>query len=156
MKDFIPYDIALNLKQLGFDDECLFVKLIGDNDSTAFYTLSDYKLFPHRKDKELGIPLFSQAFRWFRNKFELIHEIIFYKSKSGVEYEYVIYSLVLPKDDELGSEDEMRSDNSWEGDDPIKLDTNWQTYSSYEEAEVKCLEELIKIANLKLCNSTMP
>jgi len=137
-KLFVPYDETFILKSLGYNEGYL-----------CGFSFSDGKVLSQAI-------LMSQAFRWFRNKFELIHEIIFYKSKLGVEYEYVIFSLVLPKDDELGNEDEMIRDCSWEGDYPIRLDTKWQTYSSYEEAEVKCLEELIKIANLKLCNSTMP
>jgi hypothetical protein len=43
-KDWIPFELALELKQLGFDEPCL-----------RFYLMY------------LPAPTFSQAFRWFRD-----------------------------------------------------------------------------------------
>jgi hypothetical protein len=43
-KEFVPYELALELKQLGFDETCL-----------RFYLMY------------LPAPTYSQAFRWFRD-----------------------------------------------------------------------------------------
>ena len=62
--EFIPYEQALELKELGFDEECLkYWVLVSDR----------YELF---KDKltndDVPAPLYQQAFRWFREKHKLV------------------------------------------------------------------------------------
>lgn len=72
MKDlFVPYEIALKLKELGFNEPCLasyinrdlsFVReLFGDVGLASFST-------NHNPDysTEITAPLFQQAFEWFR------------------------------------------------------------------------------------------
>jgi hypothetical protein len=64
-KEFVPYDRALKLKQLGFDEPCF-----------GIYTVSNKKLFivTPSKDESFGYlntPTFSQAFRFFREKYDL-------------------------------------------------------------------------------------
>ena len=49
-KEFIPYEQALELKELGFDEECIFI----------------YQ-YPNL-DVKVPAPLYQQAFRWFREK----------------------------------------------------------------------------------------
>ncbi len=55
-KDFIPYGLALKMKQLGFDEPCL--KSYGDD---GLLNQNDHSLY-------LSAPLYQQAFRWFRHK----------------------------------------------------------------------------------------
>jgi hypothetical protein len=62
-KDFIPYQEALELKELGFDESCF-----GKYD---VYGVFDHILFYHNHDVETeyvgcSAPLYQQAFRWFR------------------------------------------------------------------------------------------
>jgi hypothetical protein len=65
-KEFIPYQQALALKELGFNEPC-FGKFyynhleIGGNWSNA-----DFKEDP---DVFISAPLYQQAFRWFREKY---------------------------------------------------------------------------------------
>jgi hypothetical protein len=60
MKDFIPYEEALELKHLGFNEPC-FATYIGETfDSSVQFQSDDYFT---------AAPLFSQAFRWFREKY---------------------------------------------------------------------------------------
>ena len=59
-KEFTPYEQALALKELGFDEPCFGV-----------YTVNNRNLFivTPIKDESFGYlntPTFSQAFRWFR------------------------------------------------------------------------------------------
>jgi hypothetical protein len=68
-KEFIPYEEALALKELGFD-----------KGSFAWY-------FEHNKEfgitnkiikcegRDISAPLYQQAFRWFREKYGLHHNI---------------------------------------------------------------------------------
>jgi len=62
-QEFVPYELAVKLKQLGFNEECI-----------AYYDLRNYLEFyggDNLKDThcvQLNTPLFQQAFRWFREK----------------------------------------------------------------------------------------
>ena len=73
-KEFLPYDRALKLKQLGFDESCfgyyskgvLSIEIIK---SGKIFTNEDSIYFD--KDSSCLAPTFSQAFRWFREKYDL-------------------------------------------------------------------------------------
>ena len=73
-KEFVNYNQALKLKALGFDEPCFKCKVIGQEHLD--YTPTDYDDFPEQKEKEVLIPTFSQAFRWFREKYNLHHCIM--------------------------------------------------------------------------------
>jgi hypothetical protein len=63
-KDFIPYEIALGLKQLGFNEPCL---------GSYYHTgkkldiPAGFKYIDHGEYTVLA-PSYSQAFRWFRKE----------------------------------------------------------------------------------------
>lgn len=66
-KEFIPYEQALELKELGFDEECL-----------TYYFKEHKELFFGSKPaygEVIDAPLYQQAFRWFREKHNLHHFI---------------------------------------------------------------------------------
>jgi hypothetical protein len=63
-KEFAPYELALELKQLGFDEPCL-----------AFYERSKELIIQecevtdfHTSSLQCLAPLYQQAFKWFREK----------------------------------------------------------------------------------------
>ena len=62
-KEFIPYEQALELKELGFDELCLFY--YGDNEALRVYHQSEIV------EDLIGAPLYQQAFRWFREKYNM-------------------------------------------------------------------------------------
>jgi hypothetical protein len=70
-KEFVPYELALRMKQLGFDEECLAI-YSNANPKTGLYTLKKYRLKlikqASQKDKGVKAPLYQQAFRWFRDE----------------------------------------------------------------------------------------
>jgi len=90
-KEFVPYDRSLRLKVLGFDEPCLLhVTHYGEMKETrsSLWMLNgylaecnddekitiDYEFPNHPSNKEeywqeINIPTFSQAFRWFREKY---------------------------------------------------------------------------------------
>ena len=65
-EQFIPYELAVKLKELGFDEECFRVKL--KNSPEHWYTQTDYEDYPEQKEEEVLIPLWQQAFEWLWNK----------------------------------------------------------------------------------------
>jgi hypothetical protein len=120
-KEFVPYELALKMKQLGYKKEGV------DEDCFAFYDEEEY-LFTVREQDDIDeewliAPTFSQAFRWFREKYKLFHR--------------------------TQSVDEFRQDVWWEcvvyGKTENKRDIRCQPEETYEEAETACLEKLIEI-----------
>jgi hypothetical protein len=94
-KEFVPYEIALALKELGFDEPCLL--FIQYSSGTDVYTRKKYKnsiwlgngydaeigdkkikyKFPKHSEQGYGtleIPLYQQAFRWFLEKYNMFAE----------------------------------------------------------------------------------
>jgi hypothetical protein len=119
--EFIPYEKALELKELGFDERCLAFY------NGKFLESTDYD-FDNSTPKDIGLcivaPTFSQAFRWFREKYKLVALI-----DIGMhEFSYKIF----------------KNEKSIT---PFKeyLDYN----GTYEEAELACLKKLIEIVKNK-------
>jgi hypothetical protein len=130
MKDFVPYEQALELDELGFDEPCL-AHLIGFGDGTIengrYKTNQQQVFYPDDyvtsddKAEELGlhpfvlcgVPTFSQAFRFFRER----HGVYMHPSRF----------------------------------DETKWWVCWGSYTShicdsFEEAELACLRKLISLA----------
>ena len=120
-KEFIPYELAVKLKELGFDEPCLFAF---DNCSTPMrctdLRTNDQKFngVNYNSSSYTSQPTLSQAFRWFREKHELPSNLELLKSG----WDYVIYTDVI---EEINY-----------GDGP---------FQTYEEAELACLNKLIEI-----------
>ena len=66
-KEFIPYEQALALKELGFNEPC-----IATYDEDKEFEIQDfeqnYDTFPSHI---IAAPLYQQAFRWFREKYNI-------------------------------------------------------------------------------------
>jgi hypothetical protein len=116
-KEFIPYELALELKQLGFDEPCL--AWYGGSEG-IFEISGNYKNSTHFVDYCVSAPTYSKAFRWFRERCDMGHSIDEdWDNGHLLGYEYVIYQQ--------------------EG------VTVSKTYHTYEEAEKECLIKLIEI-----------
>ena len=122
-REFVPHEEALALRELGFNEICL-----------AMYTIGGLQLFSQRafaikeggynntdlkKDGVLAAPLYQQAFRWFREEHNLVYSI-----------------------------GHIGHTNSWTfSTENIGLGVANQTwsvhFSTYEEAELECLRELL-------------
>lgn len=148
--EFIPYEQALALAKLGFDEPCIGwynpqvnYKEVTTDKYWAFYLTGEWENFK-------PAPLYQQAFRFFREKHNLVHEISWSKYKGGLNFDYDVFSLVLPTDDELGDEDDIASDKSMETYDSL-VDKGFKYIESdtYEEAELTCLNKLIEIIKTK-------
>jgi hypothetical protein len=73
-KEFIPYEQALELKELGFDESCI-ATYRHDGD---FNIVEQNGLFWEVKtnpNTHCAAPLYQQAFRWFREKYKFTYSI---------------------------------------------------------------------------------
>jgi hypothetical protein len=122
-KEFVPYDRALKLKQLGFDETCI-------SHYTAYGKFSNDYSAPRKYNSEfelgsyISAPTFSQAFRWFREEYNQ-HSFIELVFEDEIRFDYVLYV----------NEDE--ADCIDYGDGP---------FETYEDAELALLDKLIEIA----------
>jgi hypothetical protein len=120
-KEFVPHEQALELKELGFDEECAAHYLDVDDLELKWKI---YRNLSINTNNCLQAPVYQQAFRWFRKKYNYNHSIVFTKHPFGTdEYQYMI----LLEDDEC-------------------VEINFKTY---EEAELECLKKLIEIVKTK-------
>ncbi len=115
-KEFVPYDLALRMKSLGFDKPCFKYENVNERQLNS----SEYEWF--KSDNQdvsvfIKIPTYSQAFRFFREDYELFHKI---DPSVSRDISYSIYS----------NDEEMYEDSCYWG---------------YEEAELSCLIKLIEI-----------
>lgn len=69
-KEFIPYEQALELKKLGFDEPCFrwYDERWGNDLQQDKYN-TNKDLF--MTDLDCSAPLYQQAFRWFREKYNV-------------------------------------------------------------------------------------
>ena len=76
-KEFIPYEQALVLKQLGFDEPCFWCYLENDISAPADFS-REGRVYPSNSDLLLdwvSAPLYQQAFRFFREKYGIFSSI---------------------------------------------------------------------------------
>jgi len=130
-EEFTPYEIALALKELGFDETCFTTF----NDKGVLFDVFDifedilYEDMTeiedcYQRNSELAsayvtAPLYQQAFRWFREKYGFLGVPNWY---SGGFYCYTIKDVTDKVAPELFTE-----------------------FLTYEEAELECLVKLIEI-----------
>jgi len=125
-REFIPYEQALALKELGFDEPCFGYYLA----STLF--ISNDIVYNSTNIPVIKAPLYQQAFRWFREK----HGIC-----SWIERLYTEYSVAYYKTNEEYKKDASSKMHN--------LIISLKEYSTYEEAELACLKKLIEIVKVK-------
>jgi hypothetical protein len=123
-REFVPYEQALALKELGFDEPCFkyYSTEITHPENTLFNTRWGYE----PEDSETSAPLYQQAFRWFREKYGL--EGVTQRAEDFMWYKWAIYQY-----NENGK----------------KYVADWYEYLTYEEAELECLKKLIEIVKTK-------
>ena len=134
-KEFIPYEQALALRELSYKD---IFPLGYYTDILGITFKRNYHEFPLINDSVAFTiaPTFSQAFRWFRDEYDLYFEIK--KNYDGFSFLYYEGS-ELNKDYWINYILEMS--------DPEKRKQH--IYKTYEEAELKCLKKLIEITKTK-------
>jgi hypothetical protein len=141
-KEFVSYEMALALKELGFDESC-FYQYVRDYDECGelipIVSETNYPILRNNTEVSdfsggdcFAAPTFSQAFRFFREKFNWQASIEATKDQHSHElgYNYFIWN------SETGLEYHTMPMNKPSGD--------WE-FKTYEEAEIACLLKLIEI-----------
>jgi hypothetical protein len=128
--EFIPYELALRMKQLGFDEPCFAwyygkdLWIVDQEESKPM----NYRQNPIRGGNGIFAPLYQQAFRWFREKYGICSWIErIYTADSICYYRYTC---------------EYKKDPSSKTHEVI---LSIKEYNTYEEAELACHKKLIEI-----------
>ena len=130
-KEFVPNEPALALKELEFDEPCFGYYIETGEWIPASYS-REGTVYPSNSDLLPGwvsAPTYSAAFRWFREKYGLFvsPNVILYEGGPRLWF-FEINSIILPFGTDLGETDD---------------------YKTYEEAELACLDKLLKIIENK-------
>jgi hypothetical protein len=132
-KEFIPYTLALALKELGFDEPCF-----GVYDYVEMLHFKKIYFFSDIKEPSYLAPLYQQAFSWFREKYDLCAYVVTApnyikgESKYKTRFSYEIY----------GMNEKSSSTVFITIRDVVNL-------STHEEVELECLKKLIEIVKEK-------
>ena len=130
IKDFTTYQQALKLKALGFDEPCFGrwwfnagIHKLNEEEleiiKSYYFGLPEYYILA---------PTFSQAFRWFREKYGLQHDITLSVDNNN---QLVGFYIVIHKLDPLWNEDQS---------------IDFEVYTTdRDEAELACLDKLITL-----------
>lgn len=71
-KEFTPYQQSLELKELGFNEECAAHYLDVDDLELKW---KQYRNMSINETRLLQAPLYQQAFKWFRSKYGFTYSI---------------------------------------------------------------------------------
>jgi hypothetical protein len=125
-KEFIPYEEALALKELGIDEPCFghYQQEWHDDGMTQLEpSLQMIVSKQHQHAFQLcSAPIYSQVFKFFRDKYGI--EGVTQRAEDFMWYKWTIYQY-----NENGK----------------KYVFDWCEYKTYEEAELACLKKLIEI-----------
>ena len=140
---FIPYEQALALKELGFDEPCFVTynidKKISRNPSHNMEDLPIEGQPYYWNNSKINIncittPLYQQAFRWFREKYKIIGKV---NDNSILENTYSISISKIFDSHILYANGRNHNLKDKQG------------FTTYEEAELECLKKLIEIVKNK-------
>jgi len=144
---FIPYEEALAIKELGFDEPCImnYFNYTGAVNRITELMKSKYRIFEEDyffrnsidntknenpnavSNYNCSAPTYSQALKWFRDT----HSMYAIIDIDRTTYPKFVYNLYWYRDSEVT---EIPNINFY-----------YELYRKYEEAELEAIKELIKI-----------
>jgi hypothetical protein len=142
--EFIPYEQALELKELGFDEPLLGrfytkpkCKMFGIDEKGRHYPIKNtpkklYILGEHfvlNDDNVTIAPLYQQVFKWFRENHNLCTVII------PTITMYWTFKIIIVVESSIVEV-------------PPYTNVDGNDYPTYEDAELECIKKLIEIAKL--------
>jgi len=153
-REFVPYELALKLKELGFGEPCFAMWTQGWSEFewggsmlprifSSKFRLNDTQsceAYANNTDVAFGIaaPTFSQCFKWFREKYQIFPEVL---TDCTTEPKFVYtYNTFYGNPKDL-TEQEW----GWEN----NIGQYSDIYRTYEDAEIACLENLIELVESK-------
>jgi hypothetical protein len=129
-KEFVSYEVALKLKELGFDEPCLTYYYELTSNLRTHLAIDVRNAWTYSGNKKLGFtlaPLYQQAFKWIREKHNIDISINTIYSKYN-ENTIKQYSGFI---------------------DTKTMYTNVGFYDNYEEAQLAGLQKMIEIIKNK-------
>jgi hypothetical protein len=133
-KEFVSYDLASRMKELGFAESC-WCYFMNDVFNSSMFP-KDYEYFEVMSKKHTTYtlaPTFSQSFRWFRKKYGLYSWIQLHNG-------YINDSFYPELPITFSIMDRKTGNKYYERDIPHNY-----LYKTNEEAELECLSKLIEI-----------
>ena len=119
-KELIPYEQALALKELKFDEPCFGYYYSMDNRKVGLEMYIDVR---NQDVYYVQAPLYQQCWKWFREKYGLYFNIHRLQHKIGTKQEFMLI---------------------------INAPLRGGYYETYEQAEFECLFRLIEIVKQKI------
>lgn len=135
-KEFVPYEQALALKELGFDEPCFGNYDSESEDSLYLFKEGFVESSNKYYDYEVSAPLYQQAFRWFREKYSIQSTIEPTKDHHRFELGFNYWIWDTKTGEEWFTEPKNRPSGDW-------------VYETYEESQLACLKKLIEISKEK-------
>ena len=119
--EFLPYELAVEMKSIGFDKPCLGYYASKDAKTIrlALWTHIGYVNANRLDDDLVTAPIYQQVFRWFREK-------------------YFHYAFLQPTSDLISENYCFKILDQYSGKFYSK------SYERYEEAQLECLKKLIE------------
>ena len=161
-KEFIPYTEALALKELGFDEPCFGIWMERGDKHDVIYVAKQEDAWMAEQNEGILAPLYQQAFRWFREKYDLHVQIrkenYFYKS---IHNNYFHFDISKGEQNDITGQEDLYSNlmDECEQDIPgnhldneklnILIFERGFAFKTYEEAELACIKKLIEIVKNK-------
>jgi hypothetical protein len=158
-KEFIPYEQALELKELGFNEQCFgcyelaevrdYKKGLEIRNEIVLNTLNGYRKYDD--ESQTPAPLYQQAFRWLRNQYMTKRSI----NERGdyIEGNFFMLPLIFPNGYEIKLLKQSTSYTIVGGREiPFYAEPEAvykETTESYESAELACLKKMIEIVKNK-------
>lgn len=128
-EEFVPYELAVKLKKLGFDKPCRSRYLYDEFQHSSITVDFNSKNIP----TWTSAPTLSQAFRWFREKHELYSWVQLHNGYIDDSFYKKLPITWTIMEHESGKQYYERD-----------IDHNY-LYHTHEEAELACLTKLIEI-----------
>lgn len=122
IRDFLNYEQSLALKELGYREVALgYYGKYHDHENIKFYLGPSFKNSDPRGVLDaVDAPLYSEAFRWFRENYKLLGTVQYFTSK------FYCYTINDMKDNENSNR-------------------VFTEFKSFEEAQSACIDTLIRL-----------
>ena len=153
-KEFIPYEQALGLKELGFDENCMAMYHLNKIDGITKSELILKEANTNISDVFTRAPLYQQAFRWFRDS--IITELTINEKGDYIQGNFTLIPLIFLNKYEIQvinlSTSYYFSKVGGRDGIPFYREPTHRYYdsaNSFEEAELACLKRLIEIVKNK-------
>lgn len=131
-KDFVPYELAVKLKRIGFNEPCL----ASWSNTYELQSYVELKLgyIIDGPQNYINAPTFSQVFKWFREKYGLYSWVKLHNGYTNDSFYKTLPITWTIMESESGKQYYERD-----------IDNNY-LYDTYEQAQLACLYKLIEIA----------